>query len=162
MRIAEYYPNSISNGEGVRQVLFMQGCPHHCENCHNPTTWDKYGGTEWDVKDLTRSILNSPYDLTISGGEPFMQLTELVKLCMEVHRQKNIWVYTGYEYETIVQSTNLSKALPFIDVLVDGNYVHELRDTNLLFRGSSNQRIIDVQKSLEAKGVVLWEHGTSS
>lgn len=161
MRIADYYPNSIVNGDGVRQVLFTQGCPHQCENCHNPTTWDRYSGTDWNVRELISSILNNPYDLTISGGEPFMQLNELIILCMEVHRKKNIWVYTGYTYEQILQSPNLSKALPFIDVLVDGKYVHELRNTNLLFRGSSNQRLIDVPKSLEQKEVVLW-HGISS
>ena len=118
-------------------------------------------GTNYSTKELVSMLLENPYDLTISGGEPFLQINELIMLCVKLHNFKNIWVYTGYTYEQIIQSKSLSQVLPFIDVLVDGRFELGLRDTSLVFRGSSNQRIIDVPKSLQAGEVVLL-CGTSS
>lgn len=158
MRIIDYTPNSIVDGTGVRQVFWLAGCPHHCNGCHNPITWNPMGGETYTVPEVVDIAMNSPFDVTFSGGEPFFQYIELLDACSYLHRRgKNIWVYTGYTYEELVKDTYCLSILANIDVLVDGEFVKELANPKLRFKGSSNQRIIDVQKSLANKEVVLME-----
>lgn len=142
---------------GVRQVFWTSGCPHHCKGCHNPQTWEYKQGTYYEPKEIASIALQSPYNVTFSGGDPFIQAEDLREICAILERSKTIWVYTGYTWEQLLENEQMKSVLEHIDVLVDGRFVEGLRDTSLVFRGSSNQRIIDVRKSLEAGEVVLYD-----
>lgn len=156
MRIAGIVRDSIVDGEGVRDVIFLQGCNHYCRGCHNPHTWDASGGTEYTLGQILEEIEDSSNDVTISGGEPINQWFGLIVLLDAIRRRnKRIWLYTGNNVSpTDIKWIYLSK---FVDVVVDGEYVEELNNKDLLFRGSSNQRIIDLPKSVQAQEIVLWE-----
>lgn len=138
MRIAGTKSCSLNNGEGIRFVVFTQGCAHHCEGCHNPETWDFNGGTDVDVRDLAAEIRSHPYidGLTLSGGDPFYQQSECVEL-LKLLPDMNVWIYTGFEYEEI-SDTLLAR---MADAIVCGPYIPELRCEGHHY-GSSNQRII--------------------
>lgn len=157
MRIIGYYPESITNGVGIRQVFFLSGCPHHCEGCHNPESWEYLNGDVYSIDDVASKALNSPYNVTFSGGEPLTQPFTLSGVCAKIQPHRTIWVYSGYTWEEIMANELLRMPLQYIDVLVDGRFQIDKRDTTLKFRGSSNQRIIDVQRSLEANKIILWE-----
>ena len=156
----------IANGPGVRVSLFVSGCRHHCKNCFNREAWDFGFGkpfTEETEKEILAE-LDKDYitGLSLLGGEPFepensAALTDLVKKAKERNPQKQIWCYTGFEFEMLTEPTAL-KLLSLIDVLVDGKFVEDLKSPDLIFRGSSNQRILDVKKSLEA-GEAVWLEG---
>lgn len=171
-----YYGNikksDIANGPGVRVSLFVSGCTHHCKGCFNEETWNfKYGEpftekTEEQILNLLKPSYVS--GLTVLGGEPMeyvnqKDLLPFLKKVRETYPKKTIWCYTGYVYEKDVLGRMVSKwkitkdILELIDVLVDGPFIEEQKDITLLFRGSSNQRLIDVPKSLKAGEVVLWE-----
>lgn len=154
----------IANGEGVRVSLFVSGCRRHCKGCFNEDTWDFNYGKEFTITEHLKisEQLRKPYisGLSILGGEPFepenaFTVLELVKHFKRSLPNKTIWVYTGFSYELIANSM-VSSALQYIDVLVDGPYVESLRDPSLAYRGSSNQRIIDVQASRKAGKVILY------
>ena len=157
---------SVSNGVGVRTVLWVSGCDIHCRNCHNQQTWDFNSGipfTENTMQELLYD-LSKPYikGLTLSGGHPLdphnaPKVLEIVKRVKMVFPNKDIWIYSGYVWEDIIKNETLREILKYTDVLVDGAYIDELRDISLPFRGSSNQRIIDVEKSLAENKVILWE-----
>ena len=158
--------NDIANGIGVGCVLWVSGCDIHCKNCHNQSTWDFNSGqlfTEDTMQEILLT-LTKPYisRFTLSGGHPLdphnaPKVLEIVKRVKMVFPNKNIWIYSGYEWESIIKDDVLKEILKYTDVLVDGAYVDELRDISLAFRGSSNQRIIDVQKSLAENKVILWQ-----
>lgn len=158
MRYSQIRRLDISNGEGVGVALFTQGCHFHCKNCFNESTWDFNGGKEFtkEVEDSFYKLVDRPHidRVTILGGEPLADenLETIDRLVANIN--KKIWVYTGNTFETLISNDKYKSILNNIDVLVDGRYVDELRDLNLKFRGSSNQRIIDVKKSLKAGAVV--------
>lgn len=135
-------PRSFVNGEGVRYVIFLQGCPHHCHGCHNPDTWDFNGGKEVSIHDIVEGFKRRKFidGITISGGEPFAQQEACVELLKQLPGV-NVWIYTGYEYEDI-QDTELAR---MADVLVVGHFVESLKCNGLF--GSSNQRIIRRNKN---------------
>ena len=139
---------TMCDGPGFRTSIYGAGCPHHCPNCHNPQTWDVNGGKEYTVEQLFDVIVNEEFsDVTFSGGDPLFQVegfTELAKM-VKIRTNKTIWCYTGYTYENIVKDPKLAQILPFIDVIVDGPYIDNKRDTSLKFRGSSNQRIVELK-----------------
>lgn len=157
---------SVSNGLGVRTVLWVSGCDVHCKSCHNQSTWDFNSGIPF-TEDTMQEILydlSKPYikGLTLSGGHPLdphnaPKVLEIVKRVKMVFPNKDIWIYSGYIWENIIKDETLREILKYTDILVDGAYVDELRDISLPFKGSSNQRIIDVQKSLVENKVILWE-----
>ena len=157
---------SVSNGTGIRTVLWVSGCDIHCRNCHNQQTWDFNSGipfTENTMQELLYD-LSKPYikGCTLSGGHPFdprnaPKVLEIVKRVKMVFPNKDIWIYSGYVWEDIIKDNTLKEILKCTDVLVDGAYVDELRDISLAFRGSSNQRIIDVKKTLNSNEVILWQ-----
>lgn len=150
MRILSVVEESVVDGPGVRTVIFTAGCPHRCKGCHNPESWNPLSGYDITVEDLTHQIEESGWDgVTISGGEPFLQpkhLGELVQNCKRL--KKNVWVYTGYTLEQLelMQDESIQYVLDHADVLVDGRFELTKRDTSLRFRGSSNQRIIFLNK----------------
>ena len=159
MKYSEVYKTSIADGTGWRTVLFVSGCEHQCKGCHNRESWNKDLGKEFnnDTLNLLISELKKPEieGLTLSGGDPLALYNreEIEKLCKTIKTilpEKTIWLYTGYEWDEI-KKLNLLK---YVDVVVDGKFILEQRDITLAFKGSSNQRIIDVQKSLESNEVV--------
>ena len=142
----------ISNGPGVRVSIFMQGCSFHCKNCFNQETWDFNGGQEFSDETINKVIelCNKPEvkGLSILGGEPMHPTniegtTKLAKVFKESYPEKNIWAWTGFKYEDIKNN----EVFNYIDVLVDGQYKDELHDPTLKWKGSSNQRVIDINKS---------------
>ena len=147
------------DGPGFRTSIYCAGCRHKCHGCHNPQSWDFSGGREMSTEELMRIIVADPYaNVTFSGGDPMYQAAGFAELARAIHRRtnKDIWCFTGFRFEDLFQHDQ-RELLEQLDVLVDGPYVASLRDPDLLFRGSSNQRIIDVQASLFASEVVLWQ-----
>lgn len=158
IRIAGVVNDSIVDGTGMRFTVFTQGCPHHCPGCHNPQTHDFAGGSESDTDELIRRFRRNPLldGITLSGGEPFAQCEACLLLAQAAHASGlNVWSYSGYTYEELLNGKeewrNLLKEL---DVLVDGPFILEKRTLECKFRGSSNQRLIDVQASLKAGKVI--------
>ena len=181
MKYADFYECDICNGNGVGVSLFVQGCPFHCKGCFNPETWDFDGGKEWtsDVKKKFFKMVERPYIHRISflGGSPLCDINveevwELIHYIRGNYPNKELWVYTGYKWEDIYDGNYfVSKSIDIntnsyrnailddIDVLIDGPFEENKKDINLPFRGSSNQRIIDVQKTLKNNGnIVLWNN----
>ncbi len=162
----------VANGPGVRVSLFVSGCRNHCKNCFNPETWDfDYGQpfTE-EVEDKILKAMEPDYikGFTLLGGDPFepencAALVPFMKRMRKLYPEKSIWCFTGYDYERDLltgkkgDAETVLKLLRTLDVLVDGRFVEELKDLNLRFRGSSNQRIISVKESLKKDKIVLWD-----
>ena len=155
MRYHQIEKCSVENGLGVRTTIYLSGCVHRCKNCHNPETWDFNGGNEFteETKEELFSYLALPYinGITFSGGDPLCSYDEVLELTKEIKERfpdKTIWVYTGYTLEELIKGQK-EAILEYIDVLVDGRYVDELRDVTLAFRGSSNQRILEKGKDFQ-------------
>ncbi len=152
MRIANYIQDSIVDGKGLRFTLFTQGCPHHCPGCHNPQTHNFSGGRDMSVDELITIILKNPLTdgVTFSGGEPFAQAEDCIKIAKAVREKGlNIWAYSGWTFEQLLAGTPAQRELlSLCDVLVDGPFILEQRSLNLKWRGSTNQRVLDVPKSL--------------
>lgn len=172
MNYATIKKHDIANGTGIRVSLFVSGCTHHCKGCFNPETWDfNYGSeyTEATQNEILQALAPSYIKgLTLLGGEPFEPQNQptLLKLCKKVKEQypnKTIWCYTGYNYEMDILAGRLGDhditdaLIHLIDVLVDGPFVEAKKDLRLRFKGSSNQRIIDVPNSLAHDEIVLWD-----
>ena len=164
IRISGVINDSIVDGPGIRLTIFTQGCPHHCEGCHNPQTHDFDGGEDVTLESLLEKVKSNPLldGVTFSGGEPFCQAKQLYELGLEVKKAgMNVVTYTGYLYEYLTEHADSDnyyrELLSVTDSLVDGPFVLGKRDILLKFRGSSNQRIIDVKKSLAEKKVVEAE-----
>lgn len=158
MRIAGIMQSSTVDGIGIRDVIFLQGCKHHCTNCHNKSTWDVNGGEEISVQRIIDLFENSIHDVTLSGGEPLLQYDELIELMKRINEEqdKRFWLYTGFRYDEIPPNM-LSELSKYVDVMVDGRFEETNKDVSLHFRGSSNQRLIDLPKSVKEEKVVLWE-----
>lgn len=159
IRLAAYLqPDSIVDGEGIRTVLWTQGCPHHCLGCHNPETHDFEGGALIDVDEVISELkkIKNQDGITLSGGDPVCQANACYEIAKAAHEiGLNVWCYTGFTYEQMLLNPKARRLLEQIDVLVDGKFVLEEKSYDLYFRGSRNQRIIDVPKSLELGQAVL-------
>lgn len=160
MRYHNITTDDMLNGDGLRTVLWVSGCAHHCPECQNPITWDPDCGLEFDsnAKKELFSYLDKSYisGLTLSGGDPLfpgnrLEIFNLMKEVRNLFPRKTIWLYTGYSWEEIASFNEISLA----DVIVDGRFNKELKDTKLYWRGSSNQRVIDVKKTLESGNITL-------
>lgn len=155
IKVAGFQFESFVDGEGIRNVLFVQGCKHYCPHCHNKETWDLNGGKEFTLTDqeiFINKCKNDPLveGLTLSGGEPLLQSKELLDFVLRYKKElpdHNIWLYTGYLYQNIFDNKDNVELLKYIDVVVDGLFILDKKDVTLKFRGSSNQRIIDNRKS---------------
>lgn len=164
IRIAGVIKESTVDGPGFRYVIFTQGCPHNCKGCHNPETHDMNGGRLENISDIASDIKKDPLlrGVTLSGGDPFMQAGKLVKLLnmLDLNRY-TVMTYTGFTYEELLRSSNENnnflELLKLTDVLIDGKFVLELKSEKAKFRGSSNQRAIDVKKSLKENRVIEHE-----
>lgn len=183
MRYAQIRSMDISNGEGVGVSLFVQGCPFHCKNCFNSDTWDFNGGKEWteEIKDKFMKLIDRPYIKRVSflGGECLadQNLDEVLKLVKQIRNSypdKTIWLYTGFEWNSLMSKIcqptfpdkdferiieihkKRKEIISNVDVFVDGEYIDEQKDLSLKFRGSKNQRVIDVKQSLAQNKVILY------
>lgn len=163
MKYAQIRDMDVSNGKGIGCSVFLQGCSLHCKNCFNKSTWDFNGGYEWTDKETEQlfEILRKPYitRASILGGEPLDQAKELLPLLSKIRNEfpnLKIWIYSGRTLEENMKVPLKAECLSLCDVLVDGAYVDELRDLTLAFRGSSNQRIIDLKKTFESSNIVLY------
>lgn len=162
IRISGTENDSIVDGPGIRFTIFVQGCPHNCDGCHNMQTHDFKGGREVEITELTDKIKDNPLltGVTFSGGEPFCKASELVEIAkiIKADTSLDIMTYTGYTYEYLLANSNdencYKKLIEMCDVIVDGKFEKDKKSYELLFKGSSNQRIIDCKKSLEQGKVV--------
>lgn len=155
--------DDMKNGDGLRVVLWVAGCSHHCPNCQNPVTWDPDDGILFDKnarKELL-DIISQDYisGITFSGGDPLFEsnreeVYELIEYIKSVHPNKTVWLYTGYTFNDLKKFVPIG-VLNKIDVIVDGPYIEKFRDTTLKWRGSSNQRVIDVRKTIDTGSIVL-------
>ena len=161
MRIANWISDSIVDGPGLRLTVFTQGCPHRCPGCHNPETWDPAGGREVPLEELEALLAGNPLlqGLTLSGGGPFLQAGDCASLARRARRRGlDVWTYTGYRYEDLVEAgrADWEALLAATDVLVDGPFLQAQKSYAALFRGSDNQRLIDLRQTRAAGQVVLW------
>ena len=165
LQIADTINDSIVDGPGLRYTVFTQGCSHHCPGCHNPQTWEFTKGQKTE-EEILEDIAANPLlqGITLSGGDPFDQpaaCSKFVKKIMRANPKLDIWCYTGYTWEQLMDKClnrpEIADLLGHIDVLVDGPFIEAERNLALLFRGSDNQRIIDVTRSLQQEKVILWE-----
>lgn len=160
LRIAGIVNDSVVDGLGIRMTIFTQGCPHHCPGCHNPQTHDFGGGHDITLGEIKAMVKKNPLldGLTFSGGEPFEQAEVLAELAEWLHSEGlNVWCYTGYTFEQLLsgEKKGAKELLDQTDVLVDGEFVEELKDLLLNFRGSSNQRVIDMNATRKSGEIVL-------
>lgn len=170
INVARIYKESYVDGEGVRYAIFTQGCLHHCKGCQNPDTWNLVGGTPMSVEELLDDIKNNPLidGITLSGGDPFFQAKECITLCKKVKQLGlTIWVYTGFDFDDFLKYINkqdcdnrinadMIKLLRLADIVVDRPFILEKRSLSCAFRGSTNQRLVAVKKSLRAKKVIEY------
>ncbi len=162
IKIAGIVEESIVDGPGIRFVIFTQGCPHKCKGCHNPQTHDFNGGKNIDIDEIVSKINENPLlkGVTLSGGEPFMQAKQLSSLVDKVDKKLDIITYTGYKYEELLKEANednsFMELLSRTDILIDGRFELENKKENLKYRGSSNQRAIDVKQSLKLEKIIEY------
>ena len=162
IRIAGVTNDSIVDGPGFRLAVFTQGCPHHCPGCHNPETHDPQGGRDADTAEIIAAMNKNPLlaGVTLTGGEPMMQPQACLDIARAAHAAgKNVWCYTGFTFEALWQEADPDRLalLHETDVLVDGPFLLAQRSLDVRFRGSRNQRLIDVQKSLSQGKAVCCE-----
>ena len=159
IRILDIKYGTSVDGVGLRTSLYCAGCENHCVGCHNPQSWDENGGEAIEIEELFRLIVDADMNVTFTGGDPmfhpegFIQLAQMIK----EHTDKTIWCYTGYRFEDLLAHPLRRKLVELCDVIVDGRYIEAERDLSLHFRGSRNQRIIDVRNSLQFNKVYLIE-----
>ena len=161
VRLAGIVNESVSDGPGLRIALFFQGCAHRCPGCHNPQTWEFNAGEEYEVSDLLARLPDSPliHGITLSGGDPFYQPEAALALAQAFHqRGKDVWAYTGFVWEELMQSreNTLRELIRQCDVIVDGPFIQAQAAPGLRYCGSANQRLIAVVESLRSGSVQEW------
>lgn len=160
LSILSILEDTMVDGPGFRTSVYGAGCPNACPGCHNPESWDIRNGRQMSIEEIMAVIEADPFaNVTFSGGDPMFQPEGFAELALAIRRRTNktIWCFSGFTFEALLREPRRRRLLELLDVLVDGPFVERLRDENLIFRGSSNQRIIDVQASLRKGSVVLHE-----
>lgn len=150
--VLDILEETMADGPGLRTSIYCSGCGHHCPGCHNPQSWDIGNGRPMEVDDILKVILDDEFsNVTFTGGDPLYQVEAFTELARKIkeNSDKTIWCYTGYTIEQIRADERLSMILPYLDVIVDGPFILAQRDTELLFRGSANQRIIYLKDRAE-------------
>jgi len=159
LRVLHIVEGTSVDGPGLRTSIYLAGCNHHCPGCHNPASWNPQGGEERTLDELMQVIAYNEAPVTLSGGDPLQQPDGTREL---IHRIKqelgyNVWCFTGYTWDEIMKDSKLSAVVRELDVLVDGPFIQAQRDISLRFRGSRNQRLIDVQRTLTTGHLTLWQ-----
>ncbi len=159
LQIIKIVEGTSVDGPGLRTSVYFAGCAHACPGCHNPQSWNFTAGNDMSIDEVMQTVLYNDFDVTFSGGDPFYQAEAIVPLAKAIRAAGlGIWSYTGFSFEELIASDDKYKQelLRLSDVLVDGPFIQSLRDTSLIFRGSANQRLIDVPKSLASGSVQLF------
>ena len=152
--------DTMVDGPGFRTSIYCAGCPNHCPECHNPQSWDINNGTMTSTEDLLKEIMSDPFaNVTFSGGDPMFQAEGFAELARAIRKEssKDIWCFTGYKYENLLKNPAQRALLEQIDVLVDGPFIEEQKDITLKFKGSANQRVIDMEKTRATGEVSILE-----
>ncbi len=150
VRILDIIRGTTVDGPGFRTSIYFAGCRHACPGCHNPQSWDFDGGTEMDLDEIMEIVRDEDFDVTLSGGDPLYQPEVVGELARRIRETGHtVWVYTGFTWEQIQESPRLRNALNDVEAIVEGPFIETLRDTDLRFRGSSNQRIIYLDRGIE-------------
>ncbi len=158
LRVLDIMPGTSVDGPGLRTSIYLAGCSHHCLGCHNPQSWDFDGGNAMTIPEIMEVVEENGFNVTLSGGDPLMQLPAVTELASALSSAGyRIWLYTGYTFEQVLRLPNVERLLVYVDVIVDGPFVESLRDISLQFRGSSNQRLIDVARSLQSGETTLYD-----
>ncbi len=160
INVLQVLHDTTVDGPGLRTSIYSAGCRHQCPGCHNPQSWAFGTGTDMSTDELMQEILSDPFaDVTFSGGDPFYQAEGFAELAARIKAEtkKTIWCYTGFRFEQLRRDAAAQQLLRHIDVLVDGPFIQSLHNEELLFCGSSNQRLIDVQRTLADGNIVLWK-----
>lgn len=156
LRVIDIVEGTSVDGPGLRTSIYFAGCGHRCPGCHNPETWDFDAGREMTVERIMEIVRYNGFNVTFSGGDPLYRPEALLPLARAIRDEGlTIWCYTGFTYPELADDERYRQLLPLFEVLVDGPFVEKLRDPDLLFRGSSNQRLIDISRSTSQK-IVLW------
>lgn len=157
-KIVSIIKGTTVDGPGFRTSIYIAGCRHHCEGCHNPQTWDENNGTDYSLGELLSIIREEDFDVTLTGGDPLYNPEKTRILINAIKNEnKNVWVYTGFTWEEIIADKLLSECIRNADVVVDGKFINSLRSIDIPFRGSSNQRLIDVRKSLDSRETIEYQ-----
>lgn len=157
-KILDIIRGTTVDGPGFRTSIYMAGCTHQCQGCHNPQSWDPAQGHSMSLEEILEIVEEEDFNVTLTGGDPLYNpraLGLLIKALKE--NRRNVWIYTGFIWEEISRTPEYLKAIEEADVLVDGPFIEDLKNPDLFFRGSSNQRIIDIQASLRKDEIVLIE-----
>ena len=157
IRVLDIKYGTSVDGIGLRTSIYCAGCQNHCPGCHNPQSWDENGGEPIKIDELFKHIVDADMNVTFTGGDPMLHPEGFIELAQMIKNStnKNIWCYTGYKFEDLIQHPIRRKLVELCDVIVDGPYVESERDLSLHFRGSRNQRVIDVQKSLNGEIICI-------
>ena len=157
IRVLDIKYGTSVDGIGLRTSIYCAGCQNHCPGCHNPQSWDENGGEPIKIDELFKHIVDADMNVTFTGGDPMLHPEGFIELAQRIknNTNKNIWCYTGYKFEDLIQHPIRRKLVELCDVIVDGPYVESERDLSLHFRGSRNQRVIDVQKSLNGEIICI-------
>lgn len=160
LRVLRVVEGTSVDGPSLRTSIYVAGCRHACPLCHNPQSWNMNGGEPRSLDSLMQVIAYNESPVTLTGGDPLYQPVAVKQL---VHRIKtelgyNVWCFTGFTWEEIVADPELTDTIREVDVVVEGRFVNALRDTSLLFRGSSNQRLVDVKSSIASRQLIEWKH----
>ena len=157
IRVLDIKYGTSVDGIGLRTSIYCAGCQNHCPGCHNPQSWDENGGESISIDVLFKNIVDADMNVTFTGGDPMLHPEGFIELAQMIkdNTDKNIWCYTGYKFEDLIQHPIRRKLVELCDVIVDGPYIESERDLSLHFRGSRNQRVIDVQKSLNGEIICI-------
>ena len=155
-QVLDIIKGTTVDGPGFRTAIYLAGCSHRCPGCHNPQSWEESNGRPMSIEEIMGIVEEEDFDVTLSGGDPLYNPIGIKKLTEAIkNNRRNLWIYTGYSWEQIIESPQLFEAVKDCDVLVDGEFVESLKNPDLPFRGSSNQRIINVQESIKQGKIIL-------
>ncbi len=158
IQVIDILPGTTVDGPGLRTSIYVAGCRHKCLGCHNPQSWDFGAGQPMTVDEIMARVVEEDFNVTLSGGDPLWQVGKILPLARAIKEKGyTLWLYTGFVWEEILASPELSKILQWVDVVVEGRFIESKRDISLRFRGSSNQRIVNVPATLAAGIPVLVE-----
>ena len=159
IRVVDIVPGTSVDGPGLRTSIYISGCRHKCIGCHNPQTWDFNNGTLMTIDEIMNVVEENGFNVTLTGGDPLFSIPAITPLVEAIHSAGySIWLYTGFTFEQLSTIPEIDRILPHIEAIVDGKFEQELRDISLCFRGSSNQRIIDVQSTLATGKITTFDH----